>query len=119
MVMGRPLYFTAVVSSSFFFFLFSSPVLSGRRVDVYHTSTVHTWCGLSANLECRFEMYCTWLAEIQDAKTRQRIAIAQLCRAISSQLTHVSTRQSEKKLVKQQYPLQMSSQYGELRPTNV
>jgi len=27
-------------------------------------------------------------------------------------------RQSEKKLVKQQYLLHMSSQYGELRPTN-
>jgi len=27
-------------------------------------------------------------------------------------------RQSEKKLVKQQYLLQMSSQYGELRPTS-
>jgi len=26
--------------------------------------------------------------------------------------------QSEKKLVKQQYVLQMSPQYGELRPTN-
>jgi len=24
---------------------------------------LHTWCGLSANLECRSEMCCTWLAE--------------------------------------------------------
>jgi len=33
-------YFAAVVSSYFFFFFrFSSPVLSGRRLDVYHTST--------------------------------------------------------------------------------
>ena len=23
----------------------------------------HTWCGLSANLECMSEMCCTWLAE--------------------------------------------------------
>jgi len=45
-----------VVSSSFF--LFSSPNLSGRRGDVYHTST-H---GLSANLECRSEMCYTLLA---------------------------------------------------------
>jgi len=42
--------------------------------------------------------------------------IAELCRAISSQLTHVST--IGKKLVKQQYVLHMSAQYGELRPTN-
>jgi len=34
--------------------LYSSPNLSGRRLDVYHTST--QWCGLSANLECRSEM---------------------------------------------------------------
>ena len=36
--------------------------------------------------------------------------------AISSQLRHVSI--IRKKLVKQQYVLHMSSQYGELRPTN-
>ena len=42
--------------------LFSSPNLSRRRLDVYHTST-HTWCGLSANLECRSETCCTRLAE--------------------------------------------------------
>ena len=40
-VIGGPLYFCPVVS--FFFFLlssfFSSPNLSGRRLDVYHTST--------------------------------------------------------------------------------
>jgi len=35
--MSRPLYSAAVVSSSFFFF--TSPILSGRRLDVYHTST--------------------------------------------------------------------------------
>jgi len=42
--------------------------------------------------------------------------VAQLCRAISLQLRHVST--IGKKLVKQQYVLHMSSLYGELRPTN-
>jgi len=45
-----------VVSSSFFL-IFSSPNLSGRRLDVYHTST-H-----SVNLECRSETCCTRLAE--------------------------------------------------------
>jgi len=38
--------------------------------------------------------------------------IAQLCQAISSQLRHIST--IWKKLVKQQYLLQVSLQYGEL-----
>jgi len=42
--------------------------------------------------------------------------IPQLCRAISSQLRHVST--IGKNLVKQQYLLHMSSQYGELLPTS-
>ena len=51
----KPLYFCPVVSLSSFFFFFSSPNLSGRRVDVY------TWCGLSANLGCRSEMCCTRL----------------------------------------------------------
>jgi len=36
-------------------------------------------------------MCCRWLAEIQDAKNRHFGTIAQLCRAISSQLRHVST----------------------------
>jgi len=54
-----------------------------------------TWCGLSANLECRPEMCCTRLAENAGrknvAKSRHFGTIAQLCRAISSQLRHVST----------------------------
>jgi len=58
--------------------------------------------------------------EIQDAKMMQKNRhlniIAQLCRAISSQLRHVST--IGKKFVKRQYLLQTSSQYGELRPTD-
>ena len=49
------------------------------------------------------------------AKNRHLATIAQLCRAISSQLRHVST--IGKKLVKQQYLLYMSPQYGELQPT--
>ena len=55
-----PLYFCPVVSfylSSIFFF-YSSPNLSGRRLDVYHTLTQ---CH-SANLECRSERCCTRLA---------------------------------------------------------
>ena len=49
-------------------------------------------------------------------KNRHLGTIAQLYRTISLQLRHVST--IGKKLVKQQYVLHMSSQYGELRPTN-
>jgi len=50
------------------------------------------------------------------AKHRHLGTIPQLCRAIYSQLRHVST--IEKKLIKQQFVLHMSSQYGELQPTS-
>jgi len=54
-----------------------------------------TWCGLSANLECRSEMFCTRLAGNAGHKKWKKIrrlgTIVQLCRAISSQLRHVST----------------------------
>ena len=51
---------------SFFFFLyFSSRNLRGRRLGVPY---FHTWCGLSANLECRSETCCARLAEMQDTK---------------------------------------------------
>jgi len=116
MLSGRPLYFHAVVSvfylsSSIFF---SSPNLSGRRLNVYHTST-H-----SANLECRSETCCARLSANTGHKkvaiNRHLRSIAQLCRIISSQLRHILT--IGKKLVKQQYLLHMSPQYGELRPTS-
>jgi len=64
------------------------------------------------------EMCCKRLAENtghkNDAKNRHVGTIAQLCRAISSQLRHVLT--IGKKLVNQQYLLHMTLQYGVLRP---
>ena len=57
-------------SSSFFFF---SPNLSGRRLDVYHTSTHGVASGLSANLECRSEICCTRLAENAGRKKSRKI----------------------------------------------
>jgi len=55
----------------------------------------HTWCGLSANLGCRSETCCTRVTENTGHKKMPTIChlgnITQLCRAISSQLRHVST----------------------------
>ena len=55
----------------------------------------HTWCGLSANLRCRSETCCTRLTKNTGrkkvAKNRHQGTIAQLRRAISSQLRHIST----------------------------
>jgi len=93
----RTLYFRPMVSICFlliFFFCFSSPNLSGRRLDVYHTST-HGVAVYSANLECRSEMCCTQLAGNAGRKKTPKIrhlgTIAQLCRAISSQLKYILT----------------------------
>jgi len=65
-------------------------------------------------------MCFTRLAENTGCKKSPKIrhlrTITQLCRAIFSQIRHVST--VGKKLVKQQNLPHMSSQYGEHRPTN-
>jgi len=49
-------------------------------------------------------------------KNRHLRTVVQLCRAISSQMRHLST--IGKKLIKQQYIVHTFLQYGELRPTN-
>jgi len=58
-------------------------------------SATQSWCVLSANLKCRSETCCTRLAENagrkKSLKSRHLCTIVQLCRAIPSQLRHVST----------------------------
>jgi len=108
LVMDMPLYSAAVVSSSFFL-AYSQQLQTGCLLYF------HTWCGLSANSECRSEMCSTRFANIQDAKIRHLLAIAQLYLAVLSQLRHLST--IRKKLGKQQYLFHKASQYGERRPT--
>jgi len=98
-------------------FFYSSPNLSGRILDVYHTSThgvalvrirMQVWNVLhAARCKCRTQ---------KSRQNRCLGTITQLCRAISLQLRHVST--IGKRFVKQQYLLHMSSQYGELRPNS-
>ena len=51
--------------SSYFLLAYSQRSKNGC-LPYFHT------CGLSANLECKSEMRCTRLAEIQDAKNRQK-----------------------------------------------
>ena len=112
----------AIIFSSCGFFLsslffFSSPNLSGRRADVYHTSTrgvafVRIYnAGLKCTARCSLE--------IQNPKMTQKIAICAPSHNFSGYIfpteAHIDNR---KKFVKQQYRLQMSSQYGELRPTS-
>jgi len=80
---------------SFDFFLFSSPILSGRILYVYHNSTYDTAVVRISNACLKYAARGS--LGIQDAeitqKNRHLRTIAQLCRAIglSSQLKHVST----------------------------
>jgi len=109
--------------SSFFlsFFLLLFFLAQSQRSEIRCLPYFHTWCGLSASLGCRSEMCCTRLAEnagrTKSPKSRHLRTVVKLCRVMSSQLKHLST--IGKKLVKQQYLLQMSPQYGELRPAEV
>jgi len=70
-------------------FFFSSPNLSRRRLDVYHTST-HGVALVHANLRCRSETCRTRLAGNTGRQISPKIrhlgTNAQLCRAISLQL---------------------------------
>ena len=94
------------VSYSFFFF----PRLISTVGDWMSTILRYMVWSYSVNLECGSETCCARLAgntgHKKVVKNRHLGTIAQLCRAISSQLRHVST--IGKKLVKHQYILYMS-----------
>jgi len=104
------LWFLSFSSFLFFFLAYS------QRLEIGCLPYFHTWCGLSVNLQCMFEMCCTRLGENTGcknyAKNRHLRTIARRCRAISLQLRHLLTIG---KLVKQQYLLHMSWQKDELQ----
>ena len=111
-VIGQTIIFCPVVS---IFLLYSFPRLISAVGDWMSTLLPYmVWP------KCEFRMHVSnvlnatrWKYRTQ--KNRQFGTIAQVCRAMSSQLRHVST--IEKKLVRQQYLPQAFLQYGELRPT--
>jgi len=65
------IYFHPVICSSFFFF--SSPNLSGRRLDVCHTSTHGV--ALMRIQDAGLKRAERGSLEMQDAKNRQKVAI--------------------------------------------
>ena len=73
----------------------SSSIFFPRLISAAAHWISTTWCGLSANLECKSEICGTRLAENTGpknvAKNRHLDTIAQLCRAVCSQPRHVST----------------------------
>jgi len=86
---GRPLY-------NFIYLLlsFPSPILSRRRLDMYHTST-HGVASVRLRIQDRSETWCTRLVENTGRKKSPKIrhlrTIAQLCRAISSLVWLITT----------------------------
>jgi len=105
----RTLYFCPVVSS-----FFSSPNLSRHTLDVYHTSTHGV-----ALVQFRMQVWNV----LHTAQWKSRMQKIAICRpshkSVRLYLRNEGVyRQSEKKLVKQQYLLHKSSQYGELRPSD-
>jgi len=100
----------------FFFFSFFSPILSGRRLDVYHTST--SWCGLSANLECSSEnvLHTThWNTGRKNSPSaHNRTLLSGYIFAIKARIESIIG----KNLLNSNTSSIMFSQYGELRPTD-
>jgi len=58
---------------SFFYISFFLALSQSSQIECL--PYFYTWCGLRENLGCRSETCCTRLAEIQDAKNRQKFAI--------------------------------------------
>jgi len=96
-------------------FFYSSPNLSGRTVDIYHTSThgvrirMQVWNMLhAARYKYRTQKWCKKSPSWHHPTTLSGYIFA----------TKACIDNQKKKLVKQQYLHHMSLQYGELRPTS-
>jgi len=76
----------------------------------------HTWCGLSANLECRSEMCCTRLAENTGCKKspswHHRTILSGYIFATKARIDN------RKKLLSSNISSKCPPQYGELPPTS-
>jgi len=79
----------------------------------------YTWCGPSANLECRSKIYCTQLAGNAGPKNRQKFVIwAPSHKFVGLYLHNLGTYRQSAKLVKQQCLPHVSLQYGGLWTTS-
>ena len=80
----------------------------------------YTWCGPSANLECRSEMCCMQLAgNAGPKKSPKNLPSGHHRTTLSGYIFATKARMNnKKKLIKQQCLSHTSSQYGELRATS-
>jgi len=107
-----PCYF--FLSSSFFFPRLISAAVGWMSTILWHM--VLPYCVFRMQI-WKMLHAARWKCRTQKSRQNRHLGtIPQLCWPISSQLRHVST--IGKKVVKQQYLLYMSSQYGERRPTS-
>jgi len=91
-------------------------ISSLQRSEIRCLPYFHTWCGLSANLECMSEMCCTRLAENTGRKKSSfRHHRTTLSGCIFAVKAYIDNR---RKVFKLQYLPHMFLQYGELRATN-
>ena len=110
-------YIFALWFLSIFLSFFSSPNLSGHRLDVYHTSThgVAVVRIENAGLKCAARGSCKYRMQ----KSRQKSPSGHHRTTLSGYIFATRARiDNRKKLVKQQYLLHMSLEYGELRPSS-
>jgi len=107
----RTLYFCRDFYLSSIFF--SSPIFSGRRLDVNHTLT--HGAALLRNIECMSEMCCTWLAGNTGRKkspsVHHRTTLSGYIFTIKACIDN------RERMLNSNIP-HMFLQYGELRPTN-
>jgi len=95
------------------FLSFSSPNLSGRRLDVYHTLTHRV---ASANLECGYAVRGS--LERQDPKNRRNSPSGHHRTTLSGYIFATKARMDNWKKILNSNVSYMSSQYGELRSTS-
>jgi len=100
---------------SIYLLLFSSPNLSGRRLDVYHTSTHGVALVRIYNAGLKHAARSS--LKIQDAKRRQKSPSGHHRTTLLGYIFATKKHRQSEKNVKQQYLLHMSPQSGELRPT--
>jgi len=118
----RLLYFCSVVSSSIF--LSSFFLAYSQRSEIGWLPYLHTWCGLSVNLGCTPETWCTnvmhaarWKYRTHNSPKKlpsehHRITLSGYIFAIKARIDN------RKKMLNSNISVIMFSQYGKLRPTN-
>ena len=111
---GRPFYFSVVVS----FFLSSFFLAYSQRSEIGCLPYFHTWCGLSANLECMSEMCCTHGKYRMQKWWKKSPSLHHWTTLSGYIFATEACIDNRKKILLSSYISYVSPQYGELRPTN-